>query len=93
MRYYARHIVYCLCCVISQRNQVLADINSLTSPCFTEMPAPSQETEQTYIDILGVSIVRLPTIFLMDFRTVPTMWYFLFFDFILDIVVLIRWTS
>jgi hypothetical protein len=57
------------------------------------MPAPSQETEQTYIDILGVSIVRLPTIFLMDFRTVPTMWYFLFFDFILDIVVLIRWTS
>ena len=57
------------------------------------MPAPSQETEQTYIDILGVSIVRLPTIFLMDFRTVLTMWYFLFFDFILDIVVLIRWTS
>ena len=57
------------------------------------MPAPSQETEQTYIDILGVSIVRLPTIFLMDFRTVSPMWYFLFFDFILDIVVLIRWTS
>ena len=35
--------------------------------------------------VLRVSILPLSTIFLFDFRTVPTVWYFLFFYLILDL--------
>jgi len=65
-------------CVISLRGQVLANNNSLTSPRGTDVPALNLESKETYIDILGVSILPLPTIFLLDFWTVPTVWYIIF---------------
>ena len=56
-----------------------ANKTSLTLPFFTEVPAPSQESEWSCICVLGVSILPLSTIFLLDFRTVLTVWYFLLF--------------
>jgi len=37
--------------------------------------------------VLGVSILPLSMIFLLDFGTVPTVWYFLFFIFIAKLQV------
>ena len=39
----------------------------------------SQEGEQSYICMLGVSILPLSTILLLNLRNVSTVWYFLFF--------------
>ena len=41
------------------------------------MPVASQEIEQLCMCVLGV--LRLSMIYLMDFGTVPTVWYFLVF--------------
>jgi len=46
---------------------------------YIELPVPSQESEQSSICVLRVSILPLSMIFLLDFWTVPTVWYFLFF--------------
>ena len=43
------------------------------------MPVSSQETERSCICVLGVYILLISTIFLFDFGTVSTDWYFLFF--------------
>jgi hypothetical protein len=48
--------------------------NTSLKPPLIEVPVPSQERDQSCID--GVSILPLPTIFLLDFVTVPTVWYF-----------------
>ena len=42
---------------------------------FITVPLPSQESERSCIYVLGVSIFLLSTIFLLDFETVPTVWY------------------
>jgi len=52
---------------------------SITLPLFIEVPVPSQESERSCICVLGVSILPLSTILLLDFRTVPTVLYFLLF--------------
>ena len=50
------------------------------------MPVPSHESEQSCICVLGGSILPLSTIFLLNFWTV---WYFVFFHFILRYVIII----
>ena len=56
---------------------------SLTPPPFIEVPVPSQESEQSWFWVLGVSILLLSTTFPLDFRTVLTVWYlFIVFPFI-----------
>jgi hypothetical protein len=60
--------------------------SSLTPPLLIEMTVPSQEIEQSCICVLGVSILFLSTIFLLHFRTVTTVWYFLFFYYILEVL-------
>jgi uncharacterized membrane protein len=49
---------------------------SVTLPLFLEVPVPSQKTEQSCICVLSVSILPVSTIFLLNFGTVPTVWYF-----------------
>ena len=51
---------------------------NLTLPLFIEVPVPSRESEWSYITIcvLGVSILPLSVIFLLNFGTVSTVWYF-----------------
>jgi hypothetical protein len=44
-------------------------------PLFIEVPVPWQESEQSCICVLGVSILPLSTMFLLDCGTVLTMWY------------------
>jgi hypothetical protein len=69
-----------------QFTKVWAHRTSLSPPFRLEMPVPSQESEWPCncvlrgIPVLGgipVSILPLSTIFLLDFRTDPTVWYFL----------------
>jgi hypothetical protein len=50
----------------------LAPYTSLTSTLFSRVLVPSQEGEWSYIFVLGVSIMPFYTIFLLDFRTVLT---------------------
>ena len=45
-------------------------------------PVPSQESDRLCINVVVVSILILSTTYLLYFRTVPTVWYFLFFIFI-----------
>ena len=44
---------------------------------FIEVPVPSQESERSYICVSGISILPLSTIFLLNFRTVPTVLFFI----------------
>ena len=62
--------------IISLRGQVWAHKISLTPPLLIEVPVPRQESERSCICVLGVLILPLYTIFLLDFGTVPTVWYF-----------------
>ena len=43
---------------------------------FIEVPVPSTESERSYIFVLEVSMLPLSTILILDFGTVPTVWYF-----------------
>ena len=54
---------------------------------FIEMPVPSHESERSCICVLGVDVF-LSTIFLLDFWTVPTEWYFSFFILSICIIIL-----
>ena len=54
--------------VISLRGEVLVHKISLITLLFIEVPVPNQESEQSCIWMLSVSI--------FDFRIVPTVWYF-----------------
>ena len=80
-------------CIIPIRGEVWTLRTSLTPPHFIKVPVPSQESERSCIRMLRVSILPRSTIlifcncsdsvaflvFLLDFGTVPTVWYFLFF--------------
>ena len=55
--------------------EVLAHKTILAPPSFIEVPVPSQESEWSCICVLGVLILSLPTIFLLTFGTVSTVWY------------------
>ena len=59
--------------------KVWAHRTSLSPPFRLEMPVPSQESEWPCNCVLRgipVSILPLSTIFLLDFGTDPTVWYF-----------------
>ena len=58
------------------REEVWAQKTSLTLLLFIEVPVRSQESEQSCIYVLEVSILSLSTIPIFDFRTVLTVWYF-----------------
>jgi len=51
---------------------------SKTLPLFIEVPVPEQ-VKSVVMCVLGVSVLSLSVIYLLDFETVPTVWYFLFF--------------
>jgi len=57
--------------IISPRVEVLVHKTSLTPPLIIEVPVPSQEVNQFYLCFC-------------DFGNVPTLWYFLWFHFIIE---------
>jgi len=62
------------------REEVLAHKTRLTPPHFNEVPVHNRKSEQSCICVIGLSILPLSTTnFYWIFRTVPTVWYFLFF--------------
>jgi hypothetical protein len=67
---------------ISLRGEVWAHKTSVTPPLFNKVPVPSHGSEWSCISELGVFILALSTIFLLGFGTVPTVWYFFVFHFI-----------
>ena len=54
-------------------NLFRANKTSLIQPLFIEVPVPSQESEWSCISVLMLAILPLSTIFLLDFRIVPTL--------------------
>jgi hypothetical protein len=53
---------------------------NLTPPFFfIKVPMPSQESELSWICVIGLSIFPLSIILLFDFGAVPTVWYCLLF--------------
>ena len=56
----------------------LASVSSLTPELFIEVPVPSQENERSCIFVSRLSILPPSTIFLFDFRNVPTVVFFIF---------------
>jgi hypothetical protein len=55
-------------------------------PLFTEVPIPSQKIAPSCICVLAVSTLLLSTTCLLYFGTVPTVWYFVVFNFSLYIL-------
>ena len=51
----------------------------LTTPRFIEVPVRSKDNERSCVCVLGISILPLSSILILEFRTVPPVWYFLFF--------------
>ena len=66
----------------STSGDVCPNKTSLAPPPFIEVPVPRQECERACICTLWVSILPLSTILILDFGTVPTVWYYLVFHFI-----------
>jgi hypothetical protein len=58
--------------IISLRVEISANKTSLILPLLIEVPVPSQESEQSCICMLGVSILPLSTMFLLDFVNFET---------------------
>ena len=67
---------------ITPLREVWAHKTSLTAPLLIEVPVLNQESEWLCICVLGVSILHhsLSTTFLLDFVTVPMVWYLLFYN-------------
>jgi len=55
-------------------NFITSSETNLTPPLFIEVPAPSQESEQSCICLLGVSILQFSTNLKFHFGIVPTVW-------------------
>jgi hypothetical protein len=70
---------FCHCCLLSLSFSYLYDIFSCiaTQPNITK----NQESEWSCICELWVSILSFSTIVLLDFGTVPTVWYFFLISF------------
>ena len=69
--------------IISLREVAWAHKTCLTPPLY--LPVTSPENERPCMCVLVVSLLPLSTIFLLDFGTVPTLWYFLFFYWTLEL--------
>ena len=72
-------ILVCMNTNAVYNNCIRTHKNSLTSPLFLKCLyqfVPSQESERSCICVLGVSILHLSVIFLLDWGTVLTVWYF-----------------
>ena len=74
-----KNATYLDICFIYNSHKIFLFYFSLTTPHFIEVPVPNQESEQSCLCVLGVSILPLSEIFPLDFGIVQTMWYFLFF--------------
>ena len=59
---------------------LLVHTTSLTSPFFTEVPVPSQESERSCICVLVVSNLPLSTILIFECGIVLTVWYIFLFS-------------
>ena len=55
----------------------LREYLKFNSATFMEVPVPFQESDQTRICALWISIMSVSVIILFDFKIVPTMWYFM----------------
>ena len=51
---------------------------NLTPPLFIEMHVPRQESDRSYIGVLGVLLLPLSAILIFDFGVVPVVCYYLF---------------
>ena len=59
-----------------QRGKVWSHKTSIIPPhLYIEVIVPSQESELSCICVLEISTLPLSTMFLLDFRTVPIVWY------------------
>ena len=65
--------------IISLRVKGQEHKTSLTLPPFIEVSVPSQESEQSRICVLREYILPHVAIVLLDFGTVPSAWYIVFF--------------
>ena len=72
--------------IILLRRKVWTDKNSLNPPLFIEVPVYQARKVSGHVFFCRVSILPLSTIFLLEFETVPTLWYFFLF-FILHIML------
>jgi hypothetical protein len=61
--------------IMPLRKEVCVHKTSLIPPLCIAVPVPSQESQQSYICVLRVSILHVSTIFRL-------LWYFFFFHFI-----------
>ena len=75
--------------IISLRGKVWCHRTSFTTPPFTDVPVPSQNSEQTCIFVIGVSICLFFGVrkffyypyfseFVLNLGTFSTVWYFVF---------------
>jgi len=69
--------------IVFRHWHVLLD-TSLTPSLLIEVPVLSQESDQSSICVLGVSKLPISTIYLLNFRTVQTVWSFFVFHFIVS---------
>jgi hypothetical protein len=65
--------------ILPLRAKVCARRTILTPPPFVKVRLPSKGSVWSYICVLGASLLPLSTIFLLNYGTVPTVWYALFF--------------
>jgi hypothetical protein len=60
-------------CIILLIEENYAHKTSITLPLFIEGPVPRQQS------VFGIYFTSVTTIFRLDFRNVPKVWYFCFF--------------
>ena len=65
-------------CIISLRGEMWVNKTSLTPPLFIEVTLPSHACEWSCICVLGVSSLPIYKILLLNFVTIPRVWYFFF---------------
>ena len=58
--------------IISLRGEAWARKVNLIPPYFIQVPVPNQESDRSYMCVLGGSILPLSTILIFDFGIVPT---------------------
>jgi len=82
-----------LSCIFVLRGKIWVHKTSLILPLLIEVSVPSQESERLFLCMLEVSILTLSLIFLLGLRTVPTVCYFLFFNFCIIQTIAVSFTN